>query len=80
MAWTWRWRRAPARGWRPSPAWRWGRIYGADHSWGPEVLLGYKGVANESLGDTTARFVAGGDAFTLRADQLSGQARPPTSR
>nr|MEA2797882.1 hypothetical protein [Phenylobacterium sp.] len=50
-----------------------GATYGPDHSWGPEVLVGYKGVASESLGDTTARFVGGGDAFTLRSDTLSGQ-------
>ena len=50
-----------------------GATYGPDHSWGPEVLVGYKGVASESLGDTTARFVGGGDAFTLRADSISGQ-------
>lgn len=50
-----------------------GATYGPDRSWGPEVLVGYKGVAGEQLGDTTARFVAGGDAFTLRSDQLSGQ-------
>jgi hypothetical protein len=37
------------------------------------VLVGYKGVASESLGDTTARFVGGGDAFTLRSDNISGQ-------
>ncbi len=50
-----------------------GATYGPDNSWGPEVLVGYKGVASQSLGDTTARFVGGGDAFTLRADSLSGQ-------
>ncbi|WP_372781124.1 autotransporter domain-containing protein [Phenylobacterium sp.] len=50
-----------------------GATYGPDNSWGPEVLVGYKGVISETLGDTTARFVGGGDAFTLRADNLSGQ-------
>jgi Autotransporter beta-domain len=50
-----------------------GATYGPDNSWGPEVLVGYKGVASESLGDTTARFVGGGDAFTLRSEDISGQ-------
>jgi hypothetical protein len=50
-----------------------GATYGPDHSWGPEVLVGYKGVVSESLGDTTASFVSGGDAFTLRSDSISGQ-------
>jgi hypothetical protein len=50
-----------------------GTTYGPNNSWGPEVLVGYKGVVSESLGDTTARFVGGGDAFTLRADSISGQ-------
>jgi hypothetical protein len=50
-----------------------GATYGPDKSWGPEVLVGYKGVAAETLGDTTARFAAGGDTFVLHADELSGQ-------
>jgi hypothetical protein len=49
-----------------------GALYGADRSWGPEALLGYKTVASEVLGVTTARFVGGGDAFTLRSDDISG--------
>ena len=50
-----------------------GALYGPDKSWGPEALLGYKAVASENLGVTTARFVAGGDAFTLRSDDIAGQ-------
>ncbi len=50
-----------------------GALYGPDKSWGPEVLVGYQGVANQVLGDTTARYVAGGDYFTLHADNISGQ-------
>jgi hypothetical protein len=50
-----------------------GALFGPDRSWGPEALLGYRGVANEVLGVTTARFVGGGDAFTLRSDDISGQ-------
>lgn len=50
-----------------------GALYGADHSWGPEVLVGYKGVLSENLGVTTAKFAAGGNPFTLTADNLSGQ-------
>jgi hypothetical protein len=49
-----------------------GALYGAQHEWGPEALIGYKGVASQNLGVTTARFVAGGDAFTLRADDVNG--------
>ena len=49
-----------------------GALYGPDRSWGPEALLGYRAVASENLGDTNARYVAGGDAFTLRADNISG--------
>lgn len=49
-----------------------GALYGADHSWGPEALLGYRAVASEDLGVTNARYVAGGDPFTLRADTISG--------
>jgi hypothetical protein len=49
-----------------------GKLYGPDHSWGPEALLGYRAVASETLGDTNAKYVAGGDPFTLRADTISG--------
>jgi hypothetical protein len=49
-----------------------GALYGADRSWGPEALVGYRAVASETLGTTTAKFVAGGDAFTLRSDDLAG--------
>ncbi len=50
-----------------------GATYGVENSWGPEVLVGYKGVASEQLGTTTAKFVSGGDAFDLRAGSISGQ-------
>ncbi len=49
-----------------------GALYGPDRSWGPEALVGYRTVANESLGSTNAKFVGGGDPFTLQADQISG--------
>ena len=49
-----------------------GALYGPDHSWGPEALLGYRAVASETLGVTNARYVAGGDPFSLQADTLSG--------
>ncbi len=49
-----------------------GALYGPDHSWGPEALIGYKGVANEVLGVTTARFTGGGNPFQLTSDQISG--------
>lgn len=50
-----------------------GALYGPDRSWGPEALVGYKAVASEVLGATTARFVAASDSFTLRSDSISGQ-------
>jgi hypothetical protein len=49
-----------------------GALYGAQHDWGPEALLGYKGVLSNDLGVTTARFVSGGDAFTLRSNDVNG--------
>jgi hypothetical protein len=49
-----------------------GALYGPDRSWGPEALLGYRAVVSETLGDTNAKYVAGGDPFTLRADNISG--------
>ncbi|MFL5297500.1 MAG: autotransporter domain-containing protein [Phenylobacterium sp.] len=50
-----------------------GAAYGVQRDWGPEVTLGYKGVASNNLGVTTARFVSGGNPFTLRSDDVSGQ-------
>lgn len=50
-----------------------GALYGPERSWGPEALVGYKAVASEVLGATTARFVAGSDSFTLRSDNIAGQ-------
>ena len=49
-----------------------GALYGPDRSWGPEALIGYRAVASEVLGVTTAKYVAGGDAYNLRADNLPG--------
>jgi outer membrane autotransporter protein len=49
-----------------------GALYGPDRSWGPEALIGYKGVANEVLGVTTARFTGGGNPFQLTSDEISG--------
>ncbi|THD57822.1 autotransporter domain-containing protein [Phenylobacterium sp.] len=49
-----------------------GALYGPDHSWGPEALIGYRSVTNEVLGNTTAKFVAGGDPFTLSSEDISG--------
>ncbi|HEY0437696.1 MAG TPA: autotransporter outer membrane beta-barrel domain-containing protein, partial [Phenylobacterium sp.] len=49
-----------------------GALYGAQHDWGPEALIGYKGVVAQNLGVTTARFVSGGDAFTLRSEDVNG--------
>jgi hypothetical protein len=49
-----------------------GTLYGPDHTWGPEALIGYRSVTNEVLGNTTARFAAGGDPFTISSDDISG--------
>lgn len=49
-----------------------GALYGPDRSWGPEASLGYRAVASETLGATNARFVAGGNPFTLLSDNISG--------
>ena len=48
-----------------------GALYGADRSWGPEATLGYRAVASENLGVTTARY-AGGNPFDLRSENISG--------
>ncbi|HEX3699084.1 MAG TPA: autotransporter domain-containing protein [Phenylobacterium sp.] len=50
-----------------------GAVFGEQATWGPEILIGYRDVVNESLGDTTAQFVSGGDPFTLASEKLSGQ-------
>ncbi|MDE2486058.1 MAG: autotransporter domain-containing protein [Alphaproteobacteria bacterium] len=50
-----------------------GKVFGHQASWGPELLVGYKNVFNENLGETTARFVSGGDPFTLAAEKINGQ-------
>jgi hypothetical protein len=41
-------------------------------SWGPELLLGYRDVVNNNDGLTTARFLSGGDAFTVGPNPISG--------
>lgn len=48
-----------------------GAVFGDEATWGPELLLGYRGVFNEDLGDTTARF-SGGDPFTLASEKING--------
>jgi uncharacterized protein with beta-barrel porin domain len=51
-----------------------GKTFGeADASWGPELLIGYRDVVSEKLADTTARFVSGGDSFTIPAETIGGQ-------
>jgi uncharacterized protein with beta-barrel porin domain len=49
-----------------------GGVFGDEATWGPELLLGYRGVMTENLADTTARFLVGGDPFTLAAEKLNG--------
>jgi len=43
-----------------------------DSSWGPEVTVGWRENASESLGATIARFKAGGASFTLDPDTPDG--------
>lgn len=40
--------------------------------WSPELTLGWRQVSGDGAGATTARFVAGGPAFTLAAPELEG--------
>jgi hypothetical protein len=48
-----------------------GGVFGDEATWGPELLIGYRGVFNEDLGATTAHFT-GGDPFTLASEKISG--------
>ncbi|HEX5378836.1 MAG TPA: autotransporter outer membrane beta-barrel domain-containing protein, partial [Phenylobacterium sp.] len=41
-------------------------------TWTPEVTLGWRQVAGDGAGDTTARFVAGGPGFSIAAPDLEG--------
>jgi hypothetical protein len=50
-----------------------GAVYGATRDWGPEVTLGYKGVVNQNLGVTTAKFAGGTDFFNLLPNDVGGQ-------
>jgi outer membrane autotransporter protein len=48
-----------------------GARFGTDTAyWGPELLVGYRDAFSTSDGSTTARYLAGGDAFTLAADPI----------
>jgi hypothetical protein len=43
-----------------------GAVFGQDGAfWGPELLLGYRDVFSGDDGATTARFLSGGDSFTV---------------
>jgi hypothetical protein len=44
----------------------------ADLRWTPQVTLGWRQVGGDGPGSTTARFLSGGDAFTLAAPELEG--------
>lgn len=41
-------------------------------AWSPELTLGWRQVSGDGAGVTTARFVAGGPAFSIAAPDLSG--------
>jgi hypothetical protein len=50
-----------------------GAVYGTDDTpWGPELLVGYRSVMNETLDATKARFLSGGNGFVLEANQIGG--------
>jgi hypothetical protein len=49
-----------------------GAVFGDESNWGPELLVGYREVASDKVAATTARFVSGGDPFTLDADKVGG--------
>ncbi|MDB5437720.1 MAG: autotransporter, partial [Caulobacteraceae bacterium] len=44
-----------------------GSVYGVDGWWRPEIRLGYRTRTGGKVGETTARFQAGGSSFTLPA-------------
>jgi hypothetical protein len=48
-----------------------GARFGSDTAyWGPELLVGYRDAFSTSDGSTTARYLAGGDPFTLGPDPI----------
>jgi hypothetical protein len=49
-----------------------GLTFGQGFRWRPELELGYRDVFTGTAGDTTARFAAGGNAFTLSPDDIKG--------
>jgi hypothetical protein len=50
-----------------------GAMFGqAGGTWGPELLVGYRDVASNDNGLTTARFLSGGGAFTVGPNPISG--------
>lgn len=49
---------------------RWGEE--SAFAWTPELTLGWRQVSGDGAGVTTARFVAGGPAFSIAAPDLSG--------
>jgi outer membrane autotransporter protein len=50
-----------------------GAVFGEQGaSWGPELLLGYRDVVAKNDGTTTARFLTGGDSFTVGPNPISG--------
>ena len=49
-----------------------GAVFGLEQSWGPELVVGYRSVASETLDGATARFLSGGPSFTLAADEVGG--------
>ena len=49
-----------------------GRTFGRDGWIRPEFRLGYRQNISFDAGETIARFVSGGDPFTLQADTIEG--------
>jgi hypothetical protein len=50
-----------------------GAVFGEQGaSWGPELLLGYRDVVAKDDGTTSARFLSGGESFTVGPNPISG--------
>lgn len=48
--------------------------FGGEMRWSPELTGGWRQVSGKGPGDTTARFLAGGESFTMGAPDLPGGA------
>ncbi len=49
-----------------------GYAFGRDQMYRPELKLGWKEILSADYGETTARYISGGDSFTLTGEPISG--------